>query len=220
VLCIGAGGLISHVAPALVRKGIGAVTILDDDLVEASNLNRQRYFASDIGRPKAIALAQNLQRECTWATKLAGHVMRLEEALDTGIDLAADIVVCGVDNNPTRILVASTLRARQIPVVFMAVSRDADHGYVFVQEPQSACFGCVFPDASDDQTHPCPGTPAIADVLQVVGGLAVYAVDSLVAGRTRRWLYRAIHMGDPAWDAVRPAKRRPGCPVCAASWLL
>jgi molybdopterin/thiamine biosynthesis adenylyltransferase len=46
VLCIGAGGLISHIAPTLVRKGIGRITLLDDDVVEASNLNRQRFYIS------------------------------------------------------------------------------------------------------------------------------------------------------------------------------
>ena len=49
VLCIGAGGLISNIAPTLVRKGIGALTILDDDVVEVSNLNRQRFYSKDIG---------------------------------------------------------------------------------------------------------------------------------------------------------------------------
>jgi hypothetical protein len=54
VLCIGAGGLISNVAPALVRKGIGALSILDDDDVEVSNLNRQRFYFGDIGQNKAM----------------------------------------------------------------------------------------------------------------------------------------------------------------------
>jgi tRNA A37 threonylcarbamoyladenosine dehydratase len=44
VVCVGAGGLISQIAPTLVRKGIGALTILDDDVVEPSNLNRQRLY--------------------------------------------------------------------------------------------------------------------------------------------------------------------------------
>src|SRR5438309_7341080 len=57
VVCIGAGGLISQIAPTLVRKGIGALSILDDDVVEASNLNRQRYYSRDLGHNKAYALA-------------------------------------------------------------------------------------------------------------------------------------------------------------------
>src|SRR6266852_2861398 len=61
VLCIGAGGIISQIAPTLVRKGIGSITLLDDDIVEPSNLNRQRFYAKDVGSNKAIALTQNLQ---------------------------------------------------------------------------------------------------------------------------------------------------------------
>jgi molybdopterin/thiamine biosynthesis adenylyltransferase len=45
-VCIGVGGLISHVAPTLVRKGIGALVLLDDDVVEVSNLNRQRFYST------------------------------------------------------------------------------------------------------------------------------------------------------------------------------
>src|SRR5712691_4919092 len=63
VLCIGAGGLISHIAPTLVRKGIGAITLLDDDIVEVSNLNRQRFYIEDVGENKALALAGNLLPE-------------------------------------------------------------------------------------------------------------------------------------------------------------
>src|ERR1035438_3232436 len=56
VLCIGAGGLASHIAPTLVRKGIGSITLLDGDVVEESNLNRQRFYQKDVGKFKAPAL--------------------------------------------------------------------------------------------------------------------------------------------------------------------
>ena len=62
VVCIGAGGLISHIAPTVVRKGIGTISLFDDDMVEASNLNRQRFYEKDLGQNKAIALARNLER--------------------------------------------------------------------------------------------------------------------------------------------------------------
>ena len=75
---------------------------------------------------------------------------------------------------------------RQIPVIFAAVSRDADHRYVFVQDKVGPCIGCLFPDSLNDDRYPRPGTPAIADVLQVVGSFAVYAVDTLVLTRARK----------------------------------
>src|SRR5437667_33693 len=87
VVCIGAGGLVSQIAPTLVRKGIGALTILDDDVVEPSNLNRQRFYARDIGHHKAHALAENLLPECVHATILTAYPLLLEEAIDNGIDL-------------------------------------------------------------------------------------------------------------------------------------
>src|SRR5205807_1796526 len=110
VLCIGAGGLISNIAPALVRKGIGALTILDPDVVEVSNLNRQRFYAADIGKNKAIALVRNLQRECIHSTKLVGYSLSLETAIERKVDLNCDIVVCGVDNNPTRVAASRYFR--------------------------------------------------------------------------------------------------------------
>lgn len=132
VVCIGAGGLISHIAPTLARKGIGSLSILDDDVVEPSNLNRQRFYAKDIGHNKALALAENLVPECVTATVLTAYPLLLEEAIDVGIDLSCDVAVCGVDNNPARIAASRHFRQLKTPVIFTAVSADADHGYVFV----------------------------------------------------------------------------------------
>jgi len=64
-----------------------------------------------------------------------------------------DVALCGVDNNPGRIAASTYFRRLRIPVIFTAVSADTDHGYVFIQEPTGPCFGCLFPDAVDDQTN-------------------------------------------------------------------
>src|SRR5580704_14990695 len=103
ILCIGAGGIISQIAPTLVRKGIGRITLLDDDLVEPSNLNRQRFYIKDVGRNKAIALAKNLQGECIAKTEITGIPLRFEEAVASEFDVACDVAICGVDNNPARV---------------------------------------------------------------------------------------------------------------------
>src|ERR1051326_6546052 len=143
VLCIGAGGIISQIAPTLVRKGIGGITLLDPDIVEPSNLNRQRFYTKDIGRNKAIALAENLLPECIAETEIVGIPLRLEEAIARRIDLSCDLAVCGVDNNPARVAASRFFRTRRIPVIFTAVSVSGDHGYVFVQERDGACIGCL-----------------------------------------------------------------------------
>jgi len=215
ILCIGAGGLISHIAPTLVRKGIGRITLLDDDVVEASNLNRQRFYISDIGRNKALALAENLERECIAATEIRGTGFRLEEAIAREIDLGCDVAVCGVDNNPARVAAGRHFRFKGIPVIFTGVSRDGDCGYVFVQEKHGPCIGCLYPDMADDDRYPCPGTPAIADILQAVGSLAVYAVDTLLMKRVRNWNYRRVSLSDGTSDGASLVGPRSGCRMFA-----
>ena len=213
--CIGAGGLISQIAPMLVRKGIGALTIFDDDVVEASNLNRQRFYAKDLAHNKAYALVENLLGECVHSTLLTAYPLLLDEAIDSGINLSCDVAICGVDNNPARIAASRYFRSLKIPVIFTAVSADADHGYVFVQEATGPCFGCLFPDSVDSRTYACPATPAVADILQAVGALTVYAVDTCIMNRTRRWNYRRIYLADGEWDSATVIERRSDCSLVA-----
>jgi molybdopterin/thiamine biosynthesis adenylyltransferase len=211
VLCVGAGGIISQIAPTLVRKGIGRITLLDHDVVEASNLNRQRFYARDIGQSKALALARNLKPECIAATEIRGYAFRLEEAIARGIDLGCDVAICGLDNNPARVAASRFLRSHGIPAIFSAVSRDGDHGYVFVQDREGACIACMFPDMVNDDRYPCPGTPAITDILQALGALTVYATDTLLMNRPRNWNYRTIRLSDGSVDAASSVPVHEGC---------
>ena len=213
VVCVGAGGIMSFIMPTLVRKGIGRATLLDPDVVEASNLNRQRFYPKDIGENKALALARNLQAECIAETEIIGCPMSLEEAIAREFLLACEVAICGVDNNPARVAASGFFRAKGIPVIFAAVSRDADHGYVFVQEKNGACIACMFPDMVNDDRYPCPGTPAIADILQAVGALAVYALDTLIMERPRTWNYRRLSLADPSHDAGARVPKRDVCPM-------
>jgi molybdopterin/thiamine biosynthesis adenylyltransferase len=217
VVCVGAGGIISQIAPTLVRKGIGRITLLDNDFVEPSNLNRQRFYIKDTGQNKAIALARNLQPECIVRTEIRGYAFRLQEAVARRVDLACDVAICGVDNNPARVAASRFFRAKRIPVIFTVVTRDADSGYVFVQEKDGPCIACLFPDVLNDSRYPCPGTPAIADILQAVGALAVYAVDTLLMHRSRTWSYRRLGLADGNFDSARQIEPREQCPLCA-SW--
>jgi molybdopterin/thiamine biosynthesis adenylyltransferase len=211
VCCVGAGGIISHIAPTLVRKGLGRMALLDRDIVEASNLNRQLFYEKDIGENKALALAGNLQRECIAATDIRGYACRLEDAIDRDIDLSCDVAVCGADNNPARVAASRFFRFKGIPVIFAAVSRDGDHGYAFVQERHGPCIACLVPDMTDDDRYPCPGTPAVADILQVIGAMVVYAVDTLLMNRPRVWNYRRISLADGSLDGAASISDRQGC---------
>ena len=112
---------------------------------------------------------------------------------------------------------ARYFRAKGVPVIFTAVSADGDHGYVFVQDGAGACIACLFPDMVNDDRFPCPGTPAIADILQVVGAFAVYAVDTLLMKRPRTGNYRRIALSDGSLDGARLVAPRDGCLLCQAA---
>jgi molybdopterin/thiamine biosynthesis adenylyltransferase len=114
-----------------------------DDIVEVSNLNRQRLYFEDIGHNKAYALAKRLLHECVYKSVLTAYPLVLEEAIDDGTDLSCDVAICGVDNNPARIAASQYFRARQIAVIFTAVSADADHGYDVVNSAVELVHGHV-----------------------------------------------------------------------------
>lgn len=221
-LLIGAGGLNGEIGEGLVRKGIGELIIVDHDQVELSNLNRQRFFPDDIGKNKAVALAKNLVTEGVMGTKLTAFGCSFQELHEKGLldELTASrgervIVICGVDNSRTRISAALFGLKHNIPVIFTAVSEDAGHGYVFVQQASGACFACIFPDELEDFSDPCPNTPAVKDILKVVAGMALYAVDTLLMKRIRNWDFRMVFLsGDDEWKG-RVGKRE-SCPLCGS----
>jgi molybdopterin/thiamine biosynthesis adenylyltransferase len=218
VIMIGAGGLGGEIGEALVRKGVGTLSLFDYDLVEVSNLNRQLFTEKDLGKPKAHALARTLSTLGFLGSRIEGYSVSFQDALTYGVALAENVtvVVCGVDNNPCRIAVSRYYREQHIPVVFTSVAVDASHGYVFVQEPGQACFACQFPKAVDDETyHPC--SPAVKDILKVVGGISSYAIDSLLMDRLRTWNYKNVYLDGtiPGNDWLVP--KRPECPLCGIS---
>jgi adenylyltransferase/sulfurtransferase len=214
VLLIGAGGLGGEVGEGLARKGVGALLILDPDRVQLSNLNRQLFYEEDLYQNKAIALAKNLAREATSRTCITAYPLSFEDAVRKGVDPDADVVVCGVDSNRTRLNVSSHFLAGR-PVVFLGVDEIADHGYVFVQEQDGPCFACLFPHALEDATrNQCAKVGAVKDILKVVAGIALYAVDSLLMGRKRAWNFKESTLAGFAPDVSRQIGRRDNCPVC------
>ena len=130
------------------------------------------------------------------------------------VDLEADIVIVGIDNNPGRVAASKFYRDRNIPVIFTAVSRNANNGYVFIQEPGKACFGCLFKDAINDEAHPCPGVPAVLDILKIVAGIVVYAVDSLLMNRLRLWNYKDIFLDGSVPGRDFNVTPRKDCRLC------
>lgn len=213
---VGGGGLGGNVAQGLCRKGVGRLRIFDHDVVEHTNLNRQHFFAPDIGQNKACCLARNLAPHCHAGTTLEGWPMSFEDAVAVEADLSADFVVCGVDNAASRVAVSQYYRPLGTPVIFVNVDMLAESGHIFIQEstPNTPCFGCAFPNSLAPRKAPC-FVPASMDILNVTAGLALYAIDSVLMDRKRNWNYRRIHLAGFAPDVMLNIERNPQCPLCS-----
>jgi molybdopterin/thiamine biosynthesis adenylyltransferase len=200
----------------LARKGVGRLTLFDHDIVELSNPARQQFGPEDLDQNKALALARHLAHQATGRTLIEGHARSFQDAVARGASVEANIAVVGVDNNATRFAAAEYYLGHYIPVIFLAVDERAARGYVFVQTSRAgeSCFLCLFPDAAEDRRiHGCAG--ASIEILKVVAGIALYAVDSLLMPRPRPWNYKALFL-DQGQDGHRTIRQRPGCSLCGA----
>lgn len=212
---IGGGGLGGLILPAIVQKGAGTVSGFDDDEVELGNLSRQNFLKSDIGRNKAIALAKHASRKGLFPTKIIAYPFRIQEVVEQGTDLS-DIgaLVCAVDNDITRVFVSKLARDLGIPVIFVAVSRDANQLYVAIQETgDSTCIACMVPHVANNKTYPCD-MPGILDVLQIAAGYTVFALDTVLCGRYRAWNLREAFLDGSLPDRIKQIERNPNCPLC------
>lgn len=217
VALIAAGGLGSEGGEGLARKGVGTLKIFDPDHVELSKLNRQRFYKKDLYRNKAMALSRNLVAEATDDSLIIEHPYSFEHALRRNVDMDADVIVCGADNNPTKLKVSAYYLGKR-PVVFLGVDELADHGYVFVQDIEGPCFACLFPHALNDEGGECAKVGAVKDILKVVAGIALYAIDSLLMRRPRSWNFREVTLGGFCPDATEKISTRGGCLVCGGTY--
>jgi sulfur carrier protein ThiS adenylyltransferase len=121
VAVIGCGGLGSNAAAMLLRSGVGTLTLVDFDVVEESNLNRQLFFADQLGEPKAQALSSTLRRICDNAD-LRVHQACVTEDNITALVADADVVIEAVDRAETKAMIVNTLLARHPEIPLVAAS--------------------------------------------------------------------------------------------------
>jgi len=227
VLVVGAGGLGSPVLRLLARApGIRALTLLDDDVVERSNLHRQTLFdEADVGAPK-VARAVARLHELAEAAGSDVTVNGVEERFTPDRALAllegVTLVVEGADNFATKFLVADACARACVAVVQAGCVRWA--GWAFASVPgKTACLRCVFEDiparlaVHTGQLAPpetCAEAGVVGPVVGVLGALEAVLALRLAAGDTRAagvlWRY------DGERGSVRRSRvrRRADCPLC------
>ncbi len=213
VVQIGAGGLGGEISQGLTRKGVGCLKIFDGDTVELSNLSRQFFYEENIYKNKALCLGKNLVKEGTKKTQIIAYPLMFQKAIEEKMDVSCNIVICAPDNDEVRVF-ASRYFYKKAPIIFTGLDQSANTGYVFIQEPEKACLICALPRVISNKREPCTNTPAIIDLVKIISGYVLFAVDSTVMARKRSWNYRQVFLGGFIPEIVKKVERKESCSLC------
>src|SRR3984885_7955087 len=216
VLLLGAGGLGSPIALYLAAAGVGTLGLVDDDVVDLSNLQRQVIHTTEgVGTPK-VDSAERAIKDLNPDVTVAKNQTRLDASNIMDIIEGYDVIVDGVDNFPTRYLLNDATVRLQIPVVSASIL--GFDGQLSVFAPYDGpCYRCLFREPPPAELAPSCGANGVLGVLPgTMGLLQATEVVKLVLG-----------IGDPAigrlllYDALAATltevkvPRDPQCPICS-----
>jgi sulfur-carrier protein adenylyltransferase/sulfurtransferase len=215
ILCVGTGGLGAPLTMYLAAAGVGRIGLVDFDVVDASNLQRQIIHGTSwIGKPK-IDSAEHRLKDINPYVEIVRYPVRLssENALEIFKDY--DIIIDGTDNFPTRYLVNDACVLLDKPNVYGSIFRFDGQATVFHYE-DGPCYRCLYPEPPPPGLVPSCSEGGVLGILPGIIGViqATEAVKIILgAGRTlkgRLMLYDALNM------SFRELKLRknPECPVC------
>jgi molybdopterin/thiamine biosynthesis adenylyltransferase/rhodanese-related sulfurtransferase len=216
VLLVGAGGLGTPAALYLCAAGVGRLGIVDDDVVEETNLQRQVLFATpDIGRPKLEAATERLNA-LNPNVDVVPHPVRLTSDNAVHVISGYDVVVDGSDNFPTRYLVNDTCAALGKPVVYGGASRFEGQASVFVYG-DGPCYRCLYPEPPPSGTVPnCAEAGVLGAVPGIVGAIQAVETIKVIVGSGVVLSGRLL-----VFDALKmefrelSVPRDPACRTCA-----
>ncbi len=215
-LVIGAGGLGSPVALYLGSAGVGRITLVDDDTVDLTNLQRQvAHTTARIGQPKVDSARQAIS-----AINPDVQVTPLQQRADADLldELVprADVVLDCSDNFATRQAVNAACVRHHKPLVSGAAIRfDGQISVYDSRDGTSPCYACVFPpDAGFEETR-CATMGVFAPLVGIIGTLQAAEALKLLCGTGRSLAGRLLMLDGRAmeWTELR-LPRNPGCPVC------
>ena len=215
VLCIGTGGLGSPISLYLSAAGVGTIGLVDFDVVDESNLQRQiAHFTTDVGRPKVESARDKLLGINPYLTvNLHGDGIRRDNVRDMVRDY--DIVVDGTDNFPTRYLVNDACVLENKPLVYASIFQFEGQATVFHYK-EGPCYRCLYPEPPPPGLVPSCAEGGVLGVLPGLIGLIqatetikiILGQGSTLAGRLL--LYDAMDM---KFREVK-LRRDPACPAC------
>lgn len=215
VLCVGTGGLGSPLAFYLAAAGVGTLGLIDFDVVDASNLQRQIIHSTkDIGRLKLDSAEEKLQALNPYMKIVKYNTMLLSNnAMEIFKDF--DIVADGTDNFPTRYLVNDACVLSGKPNVYGSIFRFEGQASVFATK-QGPCYRCLYPEPPPPGLVPSCAEGGVLGILPgLVGIIQATEVIKLILGQGDPLIGRLL-LVDSLGMRFRELKLRknPDCPVC------
>ena len=215
VLVVGAGGLGSPALLYLAAAGVGTIGVVDDDVVDASNLQRQVIHGTDdVGRPKTESAAEAVGR-VNPLVRVVRHDLRLDSTNALDVIGGYDVVLDGTDNFPTRYLVNDACALLGKPHVWGSIYRfDGQVSVWFAGH--GPCYRCVFTDPPPPGSVPSCATGGVLGVLcAAIGSVQVAETIKLIVGQGDPLVGRLLVHDSlrQSWDTLRVA-RNPACPLC------
>jgi sulfur-carrier protein adenylyltransferase/sulfurtransferase len=215
VLCVGAGGLGSPALMYLAAAGVGTLGIVDFDVVDESNLQRQIIHGqSDVGRPKAVSAMESIL-EINPLVNVVLHEERLDSDNAMRIFSGYDLIVDGTDNFATRYLVNDACVLLGKPYVWGSIYRFDGQASVFWAE-HGPCYRCLYPEPPPPGMVPSCAEGGVLGVLcATVGSIQVNEAIKVITGIGdplvgRLTIYDALEM---TFRTVK-VRKDPECPVC------
>lgn len=218
VLIVGAGGLGCPISQYLVAAGVGRIGLVDFDLVDLSNLQRQvLYTTADVGKPKALSAAERLS-SMNPEVAVVTHAERLTAQNASKIISEYDIVIDGTDNFSTRYLINDACVLLGKPNVYGSIFRFEGQVSLF-DPPHGPCYRCMFPKAPPPDAVPNCAEGGVLGVLAGTIGVLqatealkwILGVGESLSGRLL--IYDALSM----YFDVMLIERNPQCPICSAN---
>jgi len=218
VLCIGAGGLGSPLALYLGAAGVGTIGIVDFDVVDFTNLQRQIiHGTADVGRKKLDSAAETL-REINPNVEIRKFETRLTSANALELFQDFDIIVDGTDNFPTRYLVNDACVLTGKPNVYGSIFRFEGQASVFATK-EGPCYRCLYPEPPPAGLVPSCAEGGVLGILPgLVGVIQATEAIKLILGSGEPLIGRLL-LVDALAMRFRELKLRknPDCPVCGAN---
>ena len=221
-LVIGAGGLGSPAALYLGSAGVGHITLVDDDVVDLTNLQRQiAHTMARVGQPKTASAAAAIAA-INPEVNVTSILARADAALLDALVPDADMVLDCCDNFATRQAINAACVTHRKPLVSGAAIRfDGQISVYDLRDPLSPCYACVFPpDTAFEETR-CATLGVLAPLVGIIGAMQAAEALKLLSGAGRSLAGRLQMLDGLAmqWDEVR-VPRNASCPVCGPrDWL-